>query len=77
MFNRGNLLQQLGNPAKGLKGFDQVLALAPDDPAKSDRVDDFFARAAALEPGYAVGKWFNTKQRLWDWGNYDDAEAKV
>lgn len=77
MVNRGNLLLQLGNVAEALEGCEQVLALAPDGAAKSNEVDNFFARTAALEPGYAVGQWFNTKQRLWDWGNYDESEAKA
>ena len=85
MFNRGNLVQKLGNVAEALEGYDQTL----DDAARSHNRG--FAlpsqeqpngaivsnQAEALEPAYAIGQWFNTKQRLWDWDNYDEGEAKA
>ena len=88
--NRGSILQQLGRFAEALEGGGQLLALAPDEAAASrnrgiaprlqeepDKADFSVERAAALDPAYALGQWFNTRQRIWDWGNYREDEAKV
>ena len=85
MFNRGNLVQKLGNVAEAPAGYDQTL----DDAARShnrgfalpsqEQPNDAIVsnQAEALEPAYAIGQWFNTKQRLWDWDNCDEGEAKA
>ena len=88
--NRGNALQQLGSLAESLEGGDQALALAPDEAAalrsrgiaprlqgEPDEAIVSSGQAAALDPAYALGQWFNTRQRVWDWGNYREDEAKV
>jgi protein O-GlcNAc transferase len=89
ILNRGNALQQLGNLAEALEGSDQVPALAPDDAAAlrnrgvalrsqgepNEAVVSFVA--TARDPGYDVGRWFNNRQRIWDWSNYFEDEAKA
>jgi predicted O-linked N-acetylglucosamine transferase (SPINDLY family) len=85
MFNRGNLVQKLGNVAEALEGYDQPLddavrlhnrgfALPSQEQPNGAIVSN---QAEAIEPAYAIGQWFNTKQRLWDWDNYDEGEAKA
>ena len=90
LLNRGNALQQLGSPAEELEGGDQPLALAPDDvtalrnrgiavrfQGESNEAVVSLGRADALEPAYALGRWFNIRQGRWDWGNYHEDEAKA
>jgi protein O-GlcNAc transferase len=85
MFNRGNLVQKLGNVAEALEGYDQTLddaarlhnrgfALPSQEQPNGAIVSN---QAEAPEPAYAIGQWFDTKQRLWDWDNYDAGEAKA
>jgi predicted O-linked N-acetylglucosamine transferase (SPINDLY family) len=85
MFNRGNLVQKLGNVVEALEGYDQSLgdaarlqdrgfALPSQEQPNGAIVSN---QTEALEPAYAIGQWFNTKQRLWDWSNYREDEVKA
>jgi protein O-GlcNAc transferase len=90
-YNLGTALMSLRRPAEAERSYREALLLKPENPAafhnlgnalmhqgKLGEASAAFGRAAALNPNNAdaLANWFHLKQRICDWSDYPESEAR-